>query len=154
MRYNGEQWTHMNSGTDLALKGVWGDGQGDIFAAGENGAILHYAGAATLESIPDYWMVTPDSATSRMVRLDWVGHDGSLSLTPGVLPSGMVLTVDSNPVEIGVPFGLTVHVSPGVTLGEYQVDLTGTYGGTPLARRVTISVVEQIQERFCPLVTR
>jgi photosystem II stability/assembly factor-like uncharacterized protein len=44
LRYDGETWSEMDSGTQWALHGIWGSSSEDIFAVGYAGTILHYDG--------------------------------------------------------------------------------------------------------------
>lgn len=44
LRYNGSQWTDMNSGTGSFLASVWGSSASSFYAVGETGTILQYSG--------------------------------------------------------------------------------------------------------------
>jgi len=44
LRYDGETWSEMKSGTSLPLHGIWGSSPEDIFAVGHAGTVLHYDG--------------------------------------------------------------------------------------------------------------
>jgi hypothetical protein len=46
LRYDGNQWSSMQSGTIDSLNGIWGSSGSDVFAVSNTGAILHYDGTA------------------------------------------------------------------------------------------------------------
>ena len=45
LRYNGNSWVALSSGTTNRLNCVWGRSANDIYAVGDGGTILHYSGA-------------------------------------------------------------------------------------------------------------
>jgi hypothetical protein len=45
MHFDGEKWTGMDSGSDVALSDVWGRAGDDVYAVGAAGTVLHYDGA-------------------------------------------------------------------------------------------------------------
>jgi hypothetical protein len=52
VRYDGETWTEVDSGTTSNLRGVWGSSPSEVFAVGDNGTVLRYQyGAVTLTSV-------------------------------------------------------------------------------------------------------
>jgi cysteine-rich repeat protein len=42
LRYDGQSWQRMPSGTDASLYGVWGNTLSDVLAVGESGVVLHH----------------------------------------------------------------------------------------------------------------
>lgn len=44
LRYDGEAWSEMNSGTTWPLHGIWGSAPDDIYAVGYAGTVLHFDG--------------------------------------------------------------------------------------------------------------
>lgn len=46
LHFDGDQWTPMESGTDVDLHGVWGTAGGPVYAVGDQGTILRYDGGA------------------------------------------------------------------------------------------------------------
>ncbi len=46
LRYDGNAWTSMTSGTTSRLSGLWGSSPTDVFAAGNDGVIVHFNGRA------------------------------------------------------------------------------------------------------------
>jgi hypothetical protein len=53
LNYDGTEWVCLDSGTENALYGIWGNPEADVFAAGENGTILRYQrNATTTTTVP------------------------------------------------------------------------------------------------------
>lgn len=44
LRYDGETWTEMSSGTSHSLNALWGSDYDNVFAVGDTGIALHYDG--------------------------------------------------------------------------------------------------------------
>lgn len=75
---NGTTWSAMESGTAVALFGVYGTSGEDVYAVGEIGTVLHYDGTA--------WSAV-DSGTDLDLRAVWAGGGEVFA----VGPSGLVL---------------------------------------------------------------
>jgi len=67
LRYDGSNWSFMDSGTTTWLQGVWGSSTTDIFAVGAGGTILHYDGSSwsamasgTTEPLLTVWGTGPN----------------------------------------------------------------------------------------------
>ena len=52
LRYNGDVWTNMDSGTTVILSDIWGSGPDDVFVTGYNGTILRLSDP--IEEILDF----------------------------------------------------------------------------------------------------
>lgn len=66
LRYDGNDWSEMESGTSQNLRGVWVASPADAFAVGERGTILHFDGATwsamaspTTVDLSDVWGTSP-----------------------------------------------------------------------------------------------
>ena len=62
LRYDGNRWVEMTSGTTEHLRGIWGHSSASIFAVGAGGTILHFDGSTwasmdsgTTEYLYDIW---------------------------------------------------------------------------------------------------
>lgn len=85
LHYDGAQWSSMESHTNHALTGVWGDGRGQFFAVGVNGTLLRnepFAG--------DDWVALASGTHSHLLHIHGSGSSNALAVgTEGtVLRSG------------------------------------------------------------------
>ena len=62
VRYDGSDWSSMNSGTNQSLFGVWGNAGNSVFAVGSSGTTLRFNGAT--------WWIMP-SGTNRYLSAVW-----------------------------------------------------------------------------------
>jgi hypothetical protein len=72
--WDGSRWSAMDSGTSNDLFDIWGTGQGDVFAVGSNGTILHLGKDSRWTS-----MASPTNALIRSVKGSGPGNVFALS---------------------------------------------------------------------------
>ena len=100
LHYNGNAWTHMNSGTTANLHNVWGTSASNVYVVGDAGTILHYNGSS--------W-ASMTSGTSQTLHGIWgssatdifaVGTAGGIIHYDGSAWSPMVNTTAVRPCSI------------------------------------------------------
>jgi len=88
LHYDGSSWTRMDSGTSVALNGVWGTGPNDVYAVGGYsspsmegqpddvlGVVLHYDGSSWSEM----W-----SGTTACLKALWAGGPNDIHAVGGI----------------------------------------------------------------------
>lgn len=108
VHYDGSNWTPMNSGTTVSLRGVWGNAGDDVYAVGDSGTILHYDG--------DMW----SSATSRFQSAEFTAIWGSSDHTVFVVgrdyDSALVVHFDGTDwqaADLGGHYQMHLHYVSG-----------------------------------------
>jgi hypothetical protein len=82
VRFDGAQWSAMDTGTSANLQGVWGSAADNVYAVGGGGTLLHFNGTD--------WS-TLDSGTSANLASVWVSE------------SGVVFAVGNGVIVYGTP---------------------------------------------------
>lgn len=130
LRYNGNSWVALSSGTTNRLNCVWGSSANDIYAVGDGGTILHYGGTGldwtSVDSgiTEDLYAVWGSSATDIFA----VGGNGTIRHYDGSAWSTMVS---------GVTSGITINGVWGSSASDvFAVAQSGAilhYGGVGLS---------------------
>lgn len=77
LRYDGDAWTQMESGSTKSLEGIWGTSEDNVFAVGEGNTILHYDGTA--------WSTIRTGMSDHFEKI-WGASPTDLYAVPSIMP--------------------------------------------------------------------
>jgi subtilisin-like proprotein convertase family protein len=83
----------------------------------------------------------PDNYELTVSTSNWQGFTEPIELSVGGLPPGVEATFTPNPVEPGQTATLQLTFPALITEGTFNVEITGTAGGTPIAQTLTLTTV-------------
>jgi hypothetical protein len=145
-RYNGEEWSYVNTADPgIILYDVWTGKYDDAWAVGNDGEVIHYSGGPTWRefTVPgdnsclSVWGLSPDTVFVAANNEVWLFHEPVGSEAAGELLETAVYTIDDIHVTSNA-FGMAVG-SFGMTVRMEFSSWTTVHHGSTTLRAVATS---------------